>query len=256
MALSEDQRALLRLLMAGDTYEQVADVLGTSPSEVRGRAAEAADLLESDPEPELPPKAVRDRLAQLEGGPAGAAVSPTAAAAGRFAGWRRWIPWIAAGVAVAIALVVVAVARNGGGDNTTSTTQGDQEDAVSIQLAPVGGAKASGVIRVVRVGDQPAVDLDIQGLTPTGPGQSYVLWFIGAGGRSLPVAFRGVGPDGRLQGRAPIASAATGLLPSFDTAELALVRQRQAAAVVRQAARSGILPEAVGTPVMRGALHG
>ena len=28
MALSEDQRALLRLLLAGDTYEQVADVLG------------------------------------------------------------------------------------------------------------------------------------------------------------------------------------------------------------------------------------
>jgi len=256
MALSEDQRALLSLLMAGDTYEQVADVLGTSPSEVRGRAADAAAVLENDPAPELSPGAIRSRLAELEGAQPRAAVSPTVADGGRFADWRSWIPRIAVGVAVVIALVVVAVARNGGGGDSTSTTQGDQEDAVSIQLAPVGGAKASGAIRVVRVGDQPAVDLDIRGLTPTGPGQSYVLWFVGGGGRSLPVAFRGVGPDGRLQGRAPIASAATGLLPGFDTAELALVRQRQAAAVVRQAARSGILPEAVGTPVMRGALHG
>ena len=80
MALSDDQRALLRLLMAGDTYEQVADVLGTSPSEVRRRAAEAAGVLESDPEPELPPAAVRGRLAELEGGPAEATVRPTAVA--------------------------------------------------------------------------------------------------------------------------------------------------------------------------------
>ena len=35
MALSEDQRALLRLLLAGDTYERVAEVLGTSAGEVR-----------------------------------------------------------------------------------------------------------------------------------------------------------------------------------------------------------------------------
>ena len=257
MALSEDQLALLRLLMAGDTYEQVADVLGTSPSEVRARAAEAAGALESAPEPELPTAAVRSRLAELEGAPAGA-VTPTAANGGRFAGWRSWIPWIAAAAAVVIALVVVAVARNGGeGDgNSPSAAQSDQEDAVSIQLAPVGRAKASGGIRVVRVGDQPAVDLDIRGLTPTGPGQSYVLWFVGAGGRSLPVAFRGVGQDGVLQGRTPIPSAAVGLLPSFETAELALVEQRQAAAAVRQAAQNGILPEPVGTPVMRGGLHG
>lgn len=258
MALSEDQRALLRLLMAGGTYEQVADVLGISPSEIRARAAEAAGDLESTPEPELSTAAVRSRLAELERGPAAAVTAPLPPAGGRATGLRRWIPWIAAAAAVVIALVVVAVARNGGGGDgdSTSTAQSAQEDAVSIQLAPVGGAKARGGIRVVRVGDQPAVDLDIRGLTPTGQRQSYVLWFVGAGGRSLPVAFRGVGQDGVLQGRAPIPSAAVGLLPSFETAELALVEQRQAAAAVRQAAQNGILPEPVGTPVMRGALHG
>jgi hypothetical protein len=256
MALSEDQRALLRLLMAGDTYEQVAEVLGTSSAEVKARAADAAGALEGAADPELPAVAVRGRLTELEGGSAGVTPRPIPASGGRAAG-RRWIPWIAAAAALVIALVVVVVARNGGGGgDSTSTTQSDQEDAVSIQLAPVGGSKASGAIRVVRIGDQPAVDLDIHGLTPTGPGQSYVLWFVGAGGRSLPVAFRGVGQDGRLQGRTQIPSAATGLLPNFETAELALVRQRQAAAVVRQAARIGILPEPVGTIVLRGNLHG
>ena len=38
MALSEDQRALLQLLIAGERYEQIADLLGTSPGEVRDRA--------------------------------------------------------------------------------------------------------------------------------------------------------------------------------------------------------------------------
>jgi len=256
MALSEDQRALLSLLMAGGTYEQVADVLGTSPSDVRARAAEAADALESAPETEPPIAAVRGRLAELEGAPPGTAASAKPPAEGRGAALRSWVPWIAVGAAVVIALVVVALARNGGGNGSTSTVQSGQEDAVSIPLEPVGGAKASGGIRVVGVGDQPALDLDIRGLTPTGPGQSYVLWFVGSGGRSLPVAFRGVGQDGLLQGRTQIPSAATGLLPNFETAELALVRQRQAAAVVRQAAHNGILPEPVGIVVMRGALHG
>ena len=125
-----------------------------------------------------------------------------------------------------------------------------------IRLTPVGGSKASGGVTLIRIGDQPALDLDIRGLTPSGPGRSYVLWFVGAGGRSLPVAFRAVGPDGTLMGRTAIPSAATGLLPSFQIAQLNLVRQRQAAAAVQQAARNGTLPEPVGTPVMRGALRG
>ncbi|HEY6670883.1 MAG TPA: sigma factor-like helix-turn-helix DNA-binding protein, partial [Solirubrobacterales bacterium] len=67
MALSEDQRALLRLLVAGDSYEQVAEVLGTSPHDVRRRAHEAANALEDEPNPGMPPEAVGPRLAALDG---------------------------------------------------------------------------------------------------------------------------------------------------------------------------------------------
>ena len=111
------------------------------------------------------------------------------------------------------------------------------------------------MISVVRVADQPAVDLAIAGLDPSGPGQSYVLWFVGSGGRSLPVAFHAVGSDGKLTGRTPIPTAAEGLLPSFTSAELTLTRQREAAAAVQRAAQSATLPQVVGTPVMRGALR-
>ena len=100
-----------------------------------------------------------------------------------------------------------------------------------------------------------AVDLAIEGLTPSGPGQSYVLWLAGSGGRSLPVAFKAVGSDGKLTGRTPIPTAAEGLLPSFTSVVLTLTRQREAAAAVQRAAQSATLPQVVGTPVMRGALR-
>ena len=255
MALSEDQRALLRLLIAGDTYEQVASVLGASPGEVRSRAHEAADELEQAPDREFPSDAVRGRLSALDS-PSGAAAPSSAAAPTPSGGTRPWLLWLALGAAVVAVVVVLVVALGGGGGgDSQTTTSAAQEDVVPIQLTPVGGSKATGRISVVRVADQPAVDLAIAGLEPSGPGQSYVLWFVGSGGRSLPVAFHAVGNDGRLTGRTPIPTAAEGLLPSFTGAELTLTQQRQAAAAVRRAAQSATLPQVVGTPVMRGALH-
>ena len=124
-----------------------------------------------------------------------------------------------------------------------------------VRLSPVGGSHASGGLTIVRVADQPAVDLDIRGLSPAAAGHTYVLWFVGAGNRSLPVAFQAVGPDGRMTGRTPIPTAAAGLLPSFDSAELTLTRQRAASTAVSQAARSDTLPRPVGTPIMRGPLR-
>jgi hypothetical protein len=254
MALSEDQRALLRLLIAGDTYEQVAEVLGTSADDVRRRAHETAAALEAEGDPEIAASAVRDRLAALEGSPTGVA-APVAAAPSE--GRRRLALWIVAGGAALVLVVVLLVVGigGGGGDEGTTTSGGAQEDAVPVRLSPVGGSHASGGLTIIRIADQPAVDLDIRGLTPTGKGETYVLWFSGSGGRSLPVAFQAVGADGRISGRTAIPTAAASLLPSFDTADLTLTHQRAAANAVRQAAQSGTLPQRVGSSVLRGALR-
>jgi hypothetical protein len=256
MALSEDQRALLGLLLAGDTYERVADVVGTSADEVRKRAHEAANNLEAQSDPEFPPGAVRERLAVLEGAPAGEAAS--APDAPQQSDRRRLVLWIVAGGAAAVLLVVLLVVGigGGGGDENTTTSTGGQEEAVPVRLSPVGGSHASGGLTIVRIADQPAVDLAIRGLQPTGRDQTYVLWFVGSGGRSLPVAFQAVGANGQITGRTAIPSAAASLLPSFDTADLTLTRQRQAAAAVQQAAQAGTLPQRVGTSVLRGPLRG
>ena len=256
MALSDDQRALLRLLLSGDTYEQVADVLGTGAGEVRTRAHEAAGALEEAPDREFPPEAVRQRLDALErpSDPVQAQSPAASATSGSRRPWALWLTLGAGAVAVVVVLVVV-ISGGGGDDGATTTTRGDQEDVVPIKLAAVGESKASGMISVVRVADQPAVDLAIAGLAPSGQGESYVLWFVGSGGRSLPVAFQAVGADGKLTGRTPIPTAAEGLLPSFTTVELTLAGQRDAATAVQRAAQSSTLPQVVGTPVMRGALR-
>jgi hypothetical protein len=252
MALSEDQRALLRLLLAGDTYERVAQVLGTSPDEVRERAQGAASALEDEEDPELSPEAVRATLGALEGGPEARPATGFAPAEG---GRRRTALWIVAGGAALVLVAVLLIVGIGGGGDGDTTTAGADQDAVPVRLTPVDGSQASGGLTIVRVADQPAVDLDIRGLAPTGRGETYVLWFVGSGGRSLPVAFQAVGADGRITGRTPIPTAAASLLPDFTTADLTLTRQRAAAAAVQQAARSGTLPQLVGTSVLRGALR-
>jgi hypothetical protein len=253
MALTEDQTALLRLLLAGDTYERVADVLGTTPDEVRDRAHAAASELEGESNGEFAPEAVNARLATLEG-----AVPPEVVAARPPAQGRRWGPWIAAGAGLVVLIVVgVVLASSGGGgdEGGSSPPAPDREDVVPVKMNPVGNSGAGGTIAIVRVGDQPAVDLAIQGLRPTPGGRTYVLWFVGTGNRSLPVAFQAVGRDGRLTGRAPIPTAAASLLPSFDTAELTLTAQKEAAAAVQRAGQAGTLPEPVGATVLRGALR-
>jgi hypothetical protein len=254
MALSEDQRALLRLLLGGETYERVADVLGTSADAVRARAHEAADALEPDDDPELPPEAVRARLAVLEG----REVPPVAGLGADAGSGRRRALWVIAGAGALVLIVVLLIVGSGGGGGGgegTTTAGGVQEDSVPVRLSPVGGSQASGGFTIIRVADQPVVNLDIRGLRPTAKGESYVLWFVGSGGRSLPVAFKAVGSDGRLTGQTPIPTAAASLLPSFDTADLTLTHQRAAANAVKQAAQAGTLPERVGTSVLRGPLR-
>jgi hypothetical protein len=257
MALSEDQIALLRLLLAGETYERVAAVLGTGPDEVKARAHDAAATLEEEPSGEFQIETVRARLAELEGAsavPQAHAPSPGAPARPH----SRWVLRLAGAGAVVVAAVVLLLVGSGGGDDDGgggSQTTPDREDVVPVRMSSVAGSRAGGTIAIVRAGDQPAVDLALRGLRPSGAGQTYVLWFVGSGDRSLPVAFQAVGRDGRLTGRAAIPSAASGLLPNFDIAELTLARQRQAAAALRQAGQSGVLPQPVGTTVLRGALR-
>lgn len=256
MQLSEDQRALLRLLLAGDSYEQIAAVLGVSPSEVRARAQQAAGQMEEETLDGRSKEDVRERLAELNG--LGSTRTPSSSPQ-KLSRRRRGVPttvWLTFAAGVAVLVVVLGLTQLGGNaDDEPQGTASDQEDVVAVELMPVGRSQASGTAAIVRVADLPAVDLDVRRLAPTGPGETYVLWLLGSGDRGVPIAFRQVGPDGRFTGRIEIPSAAAGLLPSLDQIDLSVVRNREAAAALNEAARSRTLPQHIGTAVLRGALR-
>jgi hypothetical protein len=255
MPLREDQRALLRLLLEGDTHEQVAAMLGTSPADVRDRAEQAVTGLErSGEDPELA-GAARQRLRELEQGPA---AQPAPSEGTTAATERRGLPrlaWITIGGALAALVVAFAVVQLGGdSDESSPTPQRDQEDVIEIKLEPVGGSGAEGTAAIVRIEDRPAVDVNVTGLAPSRPDETYVLWLLGSGDEGLPIAFRDVGPDGRFAGRTQVPTAAGGLLPSIDFIDLSLARDSEAAAAIKVAAQNNTLPGHVGKSVVRGTL--
>jgi hypothetical protein len=257
MPLSEDQRALLRLLLDGDDYDGVASLLGTEADDVRGRAGEAvAELERSGEDPELA-KTVRQRLGQIEGDPGSA---PVPAHPHAPVDDRRGLPrfaWVTiAGALAALAVAFAVVFLGGDSDEAATTTSADQEDVIEVKLEPVGGSGASGTAAIVRVADRPAIDVDISGLSPTGPGESYVLWLLGSGEKGLPIAFRTVGKDGRFVGRTQVPSAAAGLLPNIDVIDLSLARRDEVTPAINQAAENNTLPTHLGSSVVRGRLPG
>lgn len=254
MPVTEDQRALLRLLIDGSDYTEIAELLGVSASEVRSRAAEALAGVEREGADSELAAAAKARIGQLESGEPGRPVQAPAASRGP----RRFGPstWLLIGGVVALAVVLIVVLSSGGSDQSSATSsQSAQEDVVTINFAPVGGSHAHGTARIVRVADRPAVDFEIAGLAPSGSGETYVVSLVDSrSDKALPISFRQVGSDGRFTGRSEIADAATGLLPDFDTMVVALARQREAAAAVQNAARNATLPSEIGTPALRGNL--
>jgi len=253
MPLSEDQRALLRLLLGGDSYEQVAAVLGTSASEVRDRAERAAAELERSGEDPGLAEASRRRLRDLEHGPAAeGAPSQVAPASADRRGLPR-LAWITiAGALAALVIAFVVVQLGGDSEEPSPSPTSAEEDVIEVKLDPVGGSGASGTAAIVRIEDLPAIDVSVSGLAPAGRGETYVLWLLGSGDEGLPIAFQDVGPDGRFVGRTRVPTAAAGLLPSIDFIDLSLARDAEVGPVVKNAAQNETLPGHVGKSVVRG----
>lgn len=248
MTLSEDQRALLRLLLDGEDYGSIGNLLGEEPTVIRDRAHAALAAVGAD-ERALA-GAVRDRIAELDGTtPDRVAEEP--------AGARRRRPALlvplAVGVAavVAIVLVVSGVFESDSEEGPPAPAP-DQEDVVVIALKPVGGASAKGSARIIRIEDIPALDIDVVGLEPSAPDESYIVWLYNSRTEAFPLVFLGVGANGRLEGRAPVPAAATSLLASFDGLDVSLANKQEAAAAIDQAAKGSGIPRHVGRSVVRG----
>jgi hypothetical protein len=215
MALSEDQKAMLRLLaQRGEQgYEDVAALMGIGVDEVYAKATEAAGQLESEgiPAPAIPPPPGASaaekappppdaRLPAREGPaesqppvtekPAGPAPAPRSTAKPRrptpaqrprpslpsASGARAAI---AAGVLVVIALVVVLALSGGDSDETTADGSGEPGTAAEETVDTNGGANNGEVTQAVL---EPVDGSDAKGLAVFGRVKNSLALQIEASG--------------------------------------------------------------------------
>ncbi len=173
MALSEDQKAMLRLLAQREQgYEDLAALMGLSVDEVRVKVKDALNQLEAagEPAPALPadppaPTPAISRPAEPAAAPSPAVATPAsegaepaASAPGPTGAAKPTSPSrprptlpagkgaraaLGAGLLVLVALVVVLLVSGGGGsgDSTTSASSADGSTAEAVDASAAEGGK-------------------------------------------------------------------------------------------------------------------
>jgi hypothetical protein len=237
VALSDDQRAMLRLLAQREQgYDDIAALMGISVDDVRARVRGALAQLEEEgkPAPDLPPEPPSSPEppppSPPEPAPESPPVPPKPAAkaepepAPEPARPKLSLPsgrgpLAAVGAAIAVIVVVALILLIGGGGSgggsTTATTNASNSGAeesgegqsanaaggkevTKAVLEPVGGGGASGVAIFGRVKNALALQVQAQGLKPTTQSQSYAIWLAQSPQRMLPLAETPVGRTGRI----------------------------------------------------------
>jgi hypothetical protein len=290
MALSDDQRALLRLLAKREGgYEDIAALKGLSVEDLRAEVNDALAELEAasaaPPPPPVPPVAeeppARASVGRVPASESPAPASPPketapAPAGGRRAARpalppeRRRLVLLTGGSLGVVAIVLIAVALIGGGDggsdSTTAATGSGTEIAAAEDgnvtqaiLEPADGSDASGQAIFGRVGKEGIVlQVTAENLEPTEDGQSYTVWLYRTPKLSLRVGSVPVGEEGRLGARFAIPAELLAYVASGAFDQIYVSRTEDAAyrREVARAKREQGLPRYTGETVLTGKITG
>jgi hypothetical protein len=282
MALSDDQRALLRLLARREEgYEDIAALKGMSVAEVRAEVNAALDELAAEPEPAppAPPEPVPPQPPEPPAPPKPPEQAPAAAAPANRPG--RQPPAIPperrrllalAGAAVGVVAVVLIAIVVFGGDSSSGTSGGGSAGSETAEpasaegggltqanLEPVDGGDASGRAIFGRVGKEEIVlQVTAENLEPAQGGSSYTVWLYRSPQLALRVGSAKVGKTGRLGARFPIPTELLAYVASGAFKQIKVSRTSDAAyeAEVRRAKKQKALPPYSGETVMSGKITG
>jgi hypothetical protein len=292
MELTNDQKAILRLLAqrGTDGYDDLSALLGIDAAEVHERAQAAAAQLEADgiPAPSIPaPGAAepakpvappRPPAPSKPEAPAEPAAPPARSEASRSpklslpaSGGARAA--LAAGAAVLAALVVVLALGGGGGDSggtTTSTSGGSTtgaEETISASnnpkltqavLGPVDGGDARGIATFGRIKNSLALQIEAEGLEPTGKDQSYTVWLYESPQKMLPLASTAVGDNGKIGAQVQVPTEVLAYLAdeTFDQLDISLTEDATLKASLAKATKEKKAPIYTGDDVLRGTITG
>lgn len=286
MALSDDQKAILRLLAqrGAQGYEDLSALMGISVDEVHARAQQAAADLEAEgiPAPSIPepggvgesptPEASRPTEKPKPIPPRPKVHSAKEAAHEVKLLENRGLWAILAGVAIVVVFLVVLFVSgdDSGSDSTTTSASGENttalEEAAARQgkevtkavLSPVDGSEASGVAVFGRVKKKLALQVFAQGLRETEAGEGYTVWLAASETKMLPLASSGVGKNGKIsaQVEVPVEVLAYLANETFDQIAITKTDESQLKASLAQATKQKQAPVYTGTAVLRGAVTG
>jgi hypothetical protein len=232
-------------------------------------AAELSETLRAMfPAAELPrlpgePRAPRRRRA------AGAedATAPTSPLAGLSGSQTRVIA-IAGGAAAVLVVVVLAIAGVFGGDDEggpsdsataseTTTTAPADEQIQRVPLEAAGGGDARGeAVFGLATGDQPFVEVGIEGLDPAPNGDTYVIWLMINDTEGYPLSPITVGENGTFSNRFSIPSAVLSLVARVQFVDVSIAPVKTIRKLVREALQeSALVLEEPGEVVLRGEIR-
>jgi hypothetical protein len=292
VALSDDQRALLRLLAKREEgYEDIAALKGMSVEEVRAEVQDALDELrasaETAPAPSPPPAAPPPPPSAEPATEAPAAAANEApppqpeatpgtprpraktAHGPALPAERRRLLLLTGGALGIVAVVLIAIAvfsGDSGSDSSPEAAGGASVEAAAENgkvtqavLAAADGSEASGRAVFGRVGKEEIVlQVTAENLEPTESGQSYTVWLYRTPKLSLRVGSVPVGDAGRLGARFTIPAELLAYVASgaFDQIYVSRTANADYQREVAQAKKNKSLPRYIGETVLTGRITG
>lgn len=287
MALSDDQRAMLRLLAerGEEGYEDIAALKGVGVDQVRAEMREALAAAAAEQEPVEPaqPKPPEPPVEAPEPAdpaptppppqpPPSPAAKPVPAPrksrrASRPPERRRFAMIAAAAlglVAVVIALIAVIGGTSGGSGSSEATSSASAEGGASGQLTqaelqPVSGQSGEGRAIFGKVGKEEIVlQVAAQGLDASKAGQSYTVWLYRSPKIALRVGSAKVTKSGRLGVQLPIPAELLAYVVSgaFDQIYLSRTSDAVYEREVARAKKQKKLPPYSGETVLTGEITG
>jgi hypothetical protein len=181
---------------------------------------------------------------------------------------------LAAGVAIVVALIVVVILVSGGGDSdsgsttaagesTTATAEDGQVATANPKLtqavlSPVDGGDAKGLATFGRVKKSLALQLEAEGLEPTGKGQSYTVWLYESASKRLPLASTTVGANGKIGAQVGVPTEVLAYLATetFDQLYVSRTDDDTLKAALTKAEKEKKSPIYTGTDVLSGTITG
>ena len=314
MALTPDQKAVLELLLAGQSYADLEELLGLSQDEVGSRAraalaelggadpdrnvglsdyllgqadpigrADASRHLREDAEDHELATTLSERLREmfpgadlprLPGEPRRPRrLRPARATAGEDGAPRRGglslsqtrLIVVLASAAVLLIAVVLAITGAFGGDDeespaiadeTTAEAPAGDEEIQQVTLRATAGGNANGTALFgLATGDQPFVEVSVDGLDPAPQGQQYVIWLMLTPKQGYPLSPINVSQQGSYSNRFPIPSPVLPVVARVRFVDISIAPAREIRRVVQEALRDGSLVlDKPGRSVLRGTI--